>query len=217
MYLVSLKRDWTGTIWNLKTNLNYVGNSQANIAQYVEQVTTDLSSTNDVVALTEQLYHEGYVTHNFVNDITQYFTPTSWKDISQQDQIQSLKLLLFHVVTQDTTSTPGQDDLITTEVDTITYTNAHYYWSSQTNDWTLLQDSGTGIWQVDNLQNLDNQSRSSSSGSSSSSSIGATGSPSGSSVNGSTGPTGSTNSTVSSGSSSIASGSGTTGETVRLL
>ncbi|CAM3942044.1 hypothetical protein [Alicyclobacillus pomorum] len=176
---------WNGTVLNLKTNLNYVGNSSTAIVKYTESLLTNLSSTSDVNSLLSELYHEGYVTDNFVKAMQN--DASSWQQFFQENGIQKIELTLFHAVPEDGKVTSTEIDLPTTEVDTYYYTNGAYYYQSQTNGWTL-HPASNGVWQIDSVTNLDAQG----SGDSTSGSGASTGS--GDSTGGSSSATNGTNS-----------------------
>jgi hypothetical protein len=160
--------DWNGTVWNLKTNLNYVGKPYDAIIQYVDTVKTNLNATSDPDALTNTLFHEGYVTNNFVTWDQQYNAKNPWSTFVQNNHVSKLQLTLFHAISQDEQITSTEVDIPTTEVDTLFYTDGAYQYQSAYSGWTLLP-STEGIWQVDSLTNLDQQPSSSGSSSGSSS------------------------------------------------
>jgi hypothetical protein len=185
---------WNGTVLNLKTNLNYVGNSATAIVQHADSLITNLSSTSDMNAVLNQLYHEGYVTSNFVSSMQA--EASSWQQYCQQNGIQKLELTLFHAVTEDENASSSEIDLPTTEVDTYYYTDGAFYYQSQTSGWTLLPASN-GVWQIDSVTNLDNSQGSSGSNSGSGTSTGSgdsTGGSTSTSSNGTTPSTGQTSS-----------------------
>lgn len=183
--------DWNGTVWNLKTNLNYVGKPYDSIVQYVDTVWSNLDAKSNPDAIDNTLFHEGYVTSNFVTTDQQYNANHPWSTLVQQYSISKMELTLFHVNDNATQTTATKVNMLTTEVDTIFYTNGNEQYVSADNAWTLLPSSTQGMWQVDSVQNLDQQSTSSGSGSSGTST--ATGHTT---TSGSTTGSGSTNSTA---------------------
>lgn len=174
--------DWNGTVWNLKTNLNYVGKPYNDILQYMDTTWANLDASSDPNTVDEALYHEGYITSNFLTWDEQNNTNTSWSTFVQQYSISKVRLALFHVnpYYEQLTSTKAQ--IPTSDVATIYYTNGDEQYVSTNQVWTLLP-SAQGIWQVDSEQDLNQQS--SSSGNSSGSGSTANGTGSGSSGTGS--------------------------------
>ncbi len=67
--------------------------------KYSDSLLTHLSNTNDINAFLDELYHEGYVASNYVSAMQ--VDTSSWQQYCEENEIQKIKLTLFHAVTED--------------------------------------------------------------------------------------------------------------------
>lgn len=147
---VNVTSSWDGITWGLKTSDNIVQNTPTYIVNLVETQISTLNTQSDPSSIYNQLYEEGYVTKNFVDEVNQQNSTAIWKQLVSQYGTTSAQISGLTVLKQDSPNSMVTD-LQTTEKDTYADNTGKVSSVTQNNAWTVAKNSPSGLWQIDQV------------------------------------------------------------------
>ncbi|OFW75717.1 MAG: hypothetical protein A2201_00790 [Alicyclobacillus sp. RIFOXYA1_FULL_53_8] len=149
---IAVDPTWDGTKWNMDTANNLTDYAPQDIVYLADQYMTNLNATDDIVQLTQDLYQSGFVTNNFVTSTQKEMANRTWAQFATKGNITSEAFVdSSFTVTQEGEVSPTKIVIEASETDTNTFTNGKTQSVKQVNDWMLIKDSVSGLWQIEGL------------------------------------------------------------------